>query len=280
VELNTVKSRTLERRRIIITRAPEQSKELVGRLEELGAEAVMLPVVRFLEPDNTVELDQAVQSLETFDWLIFTSANAVRFFLGRCRTMECWPAVDGRGPKIAVVGSATQLALAKEGLQSSLVPREFSGTGLATELRGVVAKKSVLLPRSDRATEDLPELLRNAGAKVTEVIAYRTTGPESFDPGMIEAIRAGLLDAVTFFSPSAFREFQNLLGAEVLAKWDSRVAFAAVGPVTAEAIRAANLPVAIEAEEATTASLIEGLENYFATANETGDRKRENGRDS
>lgn len=241
------------------------------RLEGLGAEVVLLPLVRFVEPENTADLDQAIRSLHTFDWLIFTSANAVTFFLGRCRSLGSWPlaggAADGaakNATKIAVVGSATDLVLKKEGLQASLVPREFSGAGLAAELRGPVAKKTVLLPRSDRATEELPALLRKAGATVTEVIAYRTLGPGTVDHDLIAAILAGQADAVTFFSPSAFREFQNLLGAEALAHWDSRVAFAAVGPVTAEAIRAANLPLAVEAEEATTASLIEGLENYFA----------------
>jgi uroporphyrinogen III methyltransferase/synthase len=236
-------------------------------LEELGAEAVLLPLVRFVEPESTAELDQAIRSLATFDWLILTSANAVTFFLGRCRALQCWPfSTDGSSDsvKIAVVGSATELALNREGLQASLVPREFSGAGLASELRHAVAKKSVLLPRSDRAGEELPSLLRKAGANVTEVIAYRTVGPASFDHDLLASIRGGQADAVTFFSPSAFREFQNLLGPEALAGWDSRVAFAAVGPVTAEAIRAANLVVAVEAEESTTASLIEGLENYFA----------------
>jgi len=247
---------------------------LIERLEELGAEAVLLPLVRFVDPESTADLDQAIRSLDSFDWLIFTSANAVTFFLGRCRALQCWPAgaagpssAAKNTPKIAVVGSATELALKKEGLQASLVPREFSGAGLARELRGAVAKKNVLLPRSDRASEELPALLRKAGAKVTEVIAYRTVGPGLLDHDLIAGIRAGQADAVTFFSPSAFREFQNLLGTEALAGWDSRVAFAAVGRVTAEAIRAANLPVAVEAEEATTASLIEGLENYFAGAN-------------
>ncbi len=245
---------------------------------ELGAEAVLLPLVRFVGPESTADLDQAIRSLDTFDWLIFTSANAVTFFLARCRALGCWPASDG-GPnnaatnaaanatKIAVVGSATELALKKEGLQASLLPREFSGAGLAAELRGAVAKKSVLLPRSDRASEELPALLRKAGAKVTEVIAYKTVGPGSFDHDLIASIRAGQADAVTFFSPSAFREFQNLLGAEALASWYPRVVFAAVGSVTAEAIRAANLPVAVQADESTTASLVEGLENYFAAAN-------------
>jgi len=260
--LKTVKSRTLEGRRIVVTRAPAQSKELRERLEELGAQVVLLPLVRFLEPENTSDLDRTIRSLEKFDWLIFTSANAVTFFLGRCRALGCWP--SGKLPEIAAVGSATRLALEKEGLQASLVPAEFGGARLAAELAGAIAGKSVLLPRSDRAGDELPSLLRKAGANVTEIVAYRTAGPETFDRSLIEAIRRGEADAVTFFSPSALREFQNLVGPEVLAKWNPRVVFAAVGPVTAEAIRSAGLPVAIEADEATTASLVAALERHFS----------------
>jgi uroporphyrinogen-III synthase len=246
----------------VVTRAPAQSKELRERLEELGAEVVLLPLVRFLEPENTSDLDRAIRSLEKVDWLVFTSANAVTFFLGRCRALGCWP--TGKFGKIAAVGSATRLALEKEGLRASLVPVEFSGEALAAELSGAIAGKSVLLPRSDRAGEELPSMLRGFGAKVTEVVAYRTAGAETFDRSLIEAICSGQADAVTFFSPSAFREFQNLLGPDVLAKWNSRVAFAAVGPVTAEAIRSAALPVAIEADEATADSLVAALERHFS----------------
>ena len=108
-------------------------------------------------------------------------------------------------------------------------------------------------------------MLRKAGANVTEVIAYRTAGPESVDAPLVAAICGGKADAITFFSPSAFREFQNLAGG-VPAAWNSRVALAAVGPVTAQAIRAAGWPLAIEADEATTASLVAALERYFAAA--------------
>jgi uroporphyrinogen-III synthase len=104
---------------------------------------------------------------------------------------------------------------------------------------------------------------------VTEVVAYVTVGPEAFDRSLIDAIRDGLVDAVAFFSPSAFQEFQKLMGPDLLVKDDSRrVALAAIGPVTARVIRAAGLPVAIEADEATTASLVAGLERHF-TALET-----------
>src|SRR5438445_8405321 len=205
--LKTVKPRTLEGRRIVVTRAPAQSRELRERLEELGAQVVLLPLVRFLEPENTLDLDRATRSLEKFDWLIFTSANAVTFFLRRCRALGFWP--SGKAAKIAAVGSATRLALESEGLQASLMPAEFSGAGLAAELSSEVAGKAVLLPRSDRASVELPSLLREAGANVTEVVAYRTAGPEALDPTVINAILSGQADAITFFSPSAFQEFQN-----------------------------------------------------------------------
>jgi uroporphyrinogen III methyltransferase / synthase len=258
--LNSVKSRTLEGRRIVITRAAAQSGELCEQLQELGAEVILLPVVRFLEPQDTAELDCAIHGLDKFDWLIFTSANAVTFFLRRCRALGSWP---GRAAKIAVVGRATRLALEKETLTASLVPRESSGAGLARELGAAVAGKNVLLPRSDRAGEELPSLLRKAGAEVTEVVAYRTAGPDSRDLVALGAVRDGQADALTFFSPSAFHEFQKLVGLDVLAKWKSRVALAAVGPVTADAIRRAGLPVAIEANEASVASLVAALERHF-----------------
>jgi uroporphyrinogen III methyltransferase / synthase len=270
--LNTVKSRTLEGRRIVITRAAEQSSDLRARLEELGAEVDSLPLVRFLESKDTADLDRAIRSLDEFDWIIFTSANAVTFFLGRCRALESSPNM-GR-TKIAAVGTATRVALEKQGLQASFVPAEFSGAGLAAELSGVISGKSVLLPRSDRASEELPSALCKAGAKVTEVIAYVTAGPEAFDCNLVDAIRDGRVDAVAFFSPSAFREFQKLMGADLPVKYDSRVALAAVGPVTAGAIRGTGLPVAIEADEATTASLVEGLERHFsALESKSGSRR-------
>lgn len=260
--MNTVKSSTLAGRRIVVTRAPEQSKELRERLEELGAEVVMLPMVRFLEPENTRELDRAIRSLDKFDWLIFTSANAVTFFLRRCRALGFWP--GGKCAKIAVVGPATQSALEKEGLQASLAPPEFSGEGLAAELSGAISGNSILLPRSDRAGAELPSLLRRAGAEVTEVVAYRTAGPDTLDRSAIQAVRSGQADAITFFSPSAFREFRNLMGPDILGKLQPHVAFAAVGHVTAAAIRSAGMSEVIEADQAATASLVAALERHFS----------------
>jgi uroporphyrinogen-III synthase len=259
----------------VVTRAREQSQELLERLESAGAQVISLPLVRFLDPQDTADLDRCIRSLREFHWLIFTSANAVTFFLRRCRALGAWPAGKGGAPNvadwprnIAAVGLATRDSLEREGLRATIVPREFSGAELAKKLSPVIFGTSVLLPRSDRAAEELPSMLRKAGANVTEVIAYRTAGPESMDAPLIEAICGGKADAVTFFSPSAFLEFQNLAGEGVPAGWNSRVALAAVGPVTAQAIRTAGWPLAIEAAEATTASLVAALERYFAAAND------------
>lgn len=270
--LNTVKSRALEGRRIVITRAAEQSSDLCARLQELGAEVDSLPLVRFLESKDTADLDRAIRALDQFDWIIFTSANAVTFFVARCRAAGCWP--NTGSTKIAAVGSATRLALENQDLQASLVPAEFSGAGIAAALSGIISGKSVLLPRSDRAGEELPLMLRKAGAKVTEVTAYVTAGPEAFDRSLIDAIRDGLVDAVAFFSPSAFQEFQKVMGPDLLGKHNSRLALAAVGPATAGAIRSTGLPVAIEADEATTASLVAGLERHFSALESKSGRRR------
>ncbi len=232
-----------------------------------------LPLVRFLEPKDCADLDRAIRALDQFDWIIFTSANAVTFFVARCRAAGCWP--NAARTKLAAVGAATRLALENQDLQASLVPAEFSGAGIAAELSGIISGKNVLLPRSDRASEELPLMLRRAGATVREVVAYVTGGPEAFDRSLIDAIRDGLVDAVAFFSPSAVHEFQKLMGPDLLVKYDSRrVALAAVGPVTAGAIRSTGLPVAIEADEATTASLVAGLERHFSALESKSGRRR------
>jgi uroporphyrinogen III methyltransferase/synthase len=256
-------------RRIVVTRAPEQAEELIRRLENAGAQVLLLPMVRFAALDDTSELNSVIAGLGEFDWVIFTSANAVRFFLVRCRELGRW-ALLGR-LQIAVVGSATRAALEAEGLAPAFVPREFSGTAVADEFGPQLTGKKVLLPRSDRAGEELPDALRAAGAAVAEVVAYRTAEPELIDDAIVDALRRGEADAITFFSPSAFRNFERAAGVDVARQIGERVSFAAVGPTTAAAIRAAGVKVAVEASSATNEALAEALESYFARGRaETG----------
>lgn len=249
-------------RRIVVTRSPERAAELARRLEELGAEVLLLPMVRFTEPaaEQAAELDKTIRELAEFDWLLFTSANAVRFFLARCRALGVWPAEQLR---IAVVGPATRDALEEEGLQAAIAPREFRAQALAAELAVEVAGRRILMPRSDQAGEELPRLLKAAGATVTDVVAYSNAQPDESAGPVFEALLRGEADAITFFSPSAFRHFADTFGREALRRLNARVALAAVGPVTAETIRQAGFNVAVEAAQATTGALVAALERYF-----------------
>src|ERR1700730_10945971 len=121
--------RALEGRRLGIPGAPAQAEELISRLTELGAEVLSLPMVRFVEPLDSAGLDLAIAGIEHFDWILFTSANAVRFFLARCRALD-FPFESTESdvrPRIAVVGRATRDALALQGLGTDGGPQRFSG---------------------------------------------------------------------------------------------------------------------------------------------------------
>jgi uroporphyrinogen III methyltransferase / synthase len=250
----------LENKRIVVTRAPEQSTELKARLEELGAIVLSLPVVSFSPVSDTTALDDAIHSLADFNWVLFTSANAVRFFCERWRQLETQP---HSMCSFAAVGSATARAMTENGIAVNLVAPEFRGLALARKLAPILQGKRVLLPRSDRARSDLPEALREAGAEVTDVVAYHT-GASVAAPEAADALRNGRVDVVTFFSPSAVENLRDTLGSEMFASLAGTAAMAAVGPVTAAAIRDAGLPVAIEAGEATVDAVVAAIEKYFS----------------
>ena len=259
----------LARKRIVVTRAPEQAEDLVHQLERLGAEVLLLPSVAFAEPEDPGPLDRAIESLGDFDWVLFTSQNAVRFFTQRCRVLgrtqgnDGWNSAGAR-PLLAAVGPATADAAANQGLPVEFIASQFRGQALAEELAGRVVGKKVLLPRSDRAGADLPAALRAAGAEVADVVAYGTSLPDSLAPDAADAIRRGEVDVVSFFSPSAFHNLVEAIGLETLRNLSGRVALAAIGPVTAGAIRDAGLLVEIEARVATAASLVATMSEYFA----------------
>jgi uroporphyrinogen-III synthase len=250
-------------RRIVVTRAAEQSRELTARLTELGAIVISLPAISFADPVDFAPLDAAISELAEFDWLLFTSANAVRFFARRCRVLGVEPrsAQSGENPIfVATVGPATSEAAAAEGFLVGHMAEEFQGAALARELAGELARKNVLLPHGDLASSELPAALRSAGAAVTEVICYRTLEFASEDLIALNAVRRGEVDVVSFFSASAVRSLIGRLGKDLM----SRVRIAAIGPVTAAEIRAAGLTVTIEAREATTKAFVAALAEYFS----------------
>jgi uroporphyrinogen III methyltransferase / synthase len=251
-------------KRIAITRAAAQSEALARELSGRGAIPIVVPLVSFAEPEDFAPLDKAIAQVEEFNWMILTSAQAVRAVAHRAEDLKQTLRRPGSQLLVACVGPVSAEAARKANLRVELVATTHNGVALADELGSSLAGAKVFLPRSDRANPDLPIALKRHGAQVTEVIAYRTLRPAEVDRSNLKKIVEGETDAVLFFSPSAVHHFEELLGAEQLRQLQDRLTITAVGPVTAKALRETGVARAVIAADTTSASVIEALEKHFA----------------
>jgi uroporphyrinogen-III synthase len=251
-------------KRIVITRAPEQAGELVSALESLGAHVFLLPTVSFAPPESPAALDAALERLTEFDWILFTSQNAVRFFCRRWTETARERAVPGAlRARVAAVGSATARAITAEGMRVDYIAQTQTGESLAGELRDSMAGKKVLLPRSDRVDDRLPSALRETGARVTEVVAYRTLRPEKLNHEILTSVRHSEIDAIVFASPSAFHNLAGLVPSTELAALSNRIQFATIGSTTTRALREAGVRVAIESNDSSSAGLADAIAKHY-----------------
>lgn len=260
--------RPLFGRRVLVTRPREQAAELVDRLAALGAEVIEAPVIRIAPPEDAGPLRQAAAAPDAFDWIIFTSANAVDAFMKAL--LE-----DGRdvrmlkGPKLCTVGPGTADKLSRYGINVDLVPNEFRAEGILKAIAGVgpIEGSRVLLPRADIGREVIAEELRRAGAVVTDVVAYRTviedTLPEN-DPDVYGLLLQGQIDVVTFTSASAVRGFTRIYGAEQAADLLKNTVVAVIGPTTADATRQLGIPVTIQPPTYTVQALVDAIMAHYA----------------
>jgi len=257
--------RPLAGKRVVVTRAPEQADEFISSLESFGAEVVLLPTIAFAEVEDTEVLDRAAIELAMFDWVIFTSRNTVKFLASRLKALK-YPLKRENPPqpkpKIAVIGSATGEEAWSEGFIPDYEAAESRGEVLARELLEKVRGKRVLLPRSDKADSTLPKCLREAGADVVEVVAYRTIAPP-LDEKALEDVREGAVDVITFLSPSAYQHLAGEIGVENLRRQSGKIVIASIGPTTSSVIRQDGLEVAIQASSASAVGVSEATANYF-----------------
>lgn len=249
---------------VVVTRAASQSGKLVEELTARQATVKVVPLVSFAPPEDFVEMDAALSRMGSFDWIIFTSANAVQAVEHRRRQLALDAALAENLPRAAAVGPATADEAEHAGFSVDYVATNHSGTGLAKELEEELKGRSVLLPRSDRANSDLPEALRRSGAVVTEVTAYRTLPPsDGIREQMKESLKEGV-DGILFFSPSAVHGFMELLGRERLTGLQGRAVMVAIGPTTARALSAAGVQRIAWAADTTPNAVIEALEGHLA----------------
>ena len=261
-------SRLLFGKRVLVTRPREQAPELVDRLTALGAESIEAPMIRMAPPEDPDPLLNAAAAPEEFDWIIFTSANAVDAFMTAL--------LDGerdvralKGPRICTSGTATAEKLASYGIKVDLVPHEFRGDAVVSALLALGPMKDVrvLLPRADIGREVIAEGLRDAGAIVTEVVAYRTIledAQREGDPDIYGMLLEGKIDVATFTSPSAIRNFAKIHGADQVADLLKNTVVATIGPVTADAARQLGIPVTIQPKTYTVAALVDAIAAYYA----------------
>jgi len=252
-------------KRIVLTRAREQSASLREALEELGAEVIEIPTLEIRPPASWEPLDSAIRRLEEFDYLLVTSANGVRNFLSRLKA--CGRDVrDLKGLRIGAIGPATAAEFARVGIRVDFLPREYRAEGLLEALGDRDLKgKRFLIPRAKVARDLLPRMLAKRGARVEVVEAYETRAPQ-VDADALEQLLKPRPDAITFTSSSTVTHFAQLFGDRAFSEVLRNVTIASIGPVTSETIRKLGLAVTVEAPESTVPGLVRALQEYFQRA--------------
>ena len=235
-------------RTVVLTRAREQSRALTERLESLGANVVLVPMIQFAPARDPAPLDAALRSLREHGAIVFTSVNAVAATLDRMAQLGIQPGVLSE-LIVAAIGDATAAALSERGVMYGVRPARATGRDVVEALGSVVGCR-VLLPRSDLARSDLPDALRRCGATVVEVIAYHTL-PDQDGGGLAAVLMGQPIDAVAFASPSAVDVAVGALaaaGCRALTG-DAAPAIVAIGPITARQAEARGLAVAAVARQ-------------------------------
>ena len=256
--------RPLFGKRVLVTRTRQQASELSRALAAQGAEPIELPTIEIVPSHDARELASAIAHLHTsaYGWTLFTSANAVALFMRHLRDAGLDARAFGR-TQLAVIGPGTAEALASYGLRADIVPSRFVAEGLLEAMSArVVRGQRVLLPRAEDAREVLVDGLEALGAHVHELTLYRAAVPSQPDAEGLRRLRAGEIDIATFASSSAVRNLVEMLGGDVSPL--RGVLIAAIGPVTAEAVRDAGLDAGVTAAQYSIEGLVAALVARFA----------------
>ena len=246
----------LEGQRVLVTRPIRQSGSLRAALASAGAEPVVIPTIRIESPPDLRPLRAAAASLDGFDWVILTSANAVERLAAAVREVTGEFSALQRA-RLAVIGPATREAARVFGCEPAVMSPVHRGEALAEAVLDAGAGEPgtrVLLPRALEARPALPTRLRAAGVRVADVPAYVTTTEEASADALSRLVDRREADWVTFTAASAARGYVELVGSRT---GGARVA--AIGPITAQAVRDGGLGDPMVATSYTTAGLVEAL---------------------
>ena len=259
-------------RTVVVTRAASQAGALITALESHGAAVIFCPTIEIAEPESYARLDEAIDHLYGYDWIIFTSANGVEYFLRRLQTRGVG-VEELDEVKVCAIGEATADKLRDAHVHVDLIPSQAKAEGVfealnefaggAEQIRGL----NILLPRAAVARDYLPKSLEEAGARVDVVTAYRTVVPEDLDRGRLSAMLTGSADCIAFMSSSSVKNLGLLFDTHDLGEKLQGLTIACIGDVTAATAAGYGLHVHIQPQETTAAGLADAIAEYYSTHN-------------
>jgi len=243
-------------RRVLVTRAAPQARELGDLLHAEGAKAIVLPVIRIADPPDWAPVARALAQLDSYDWLVFSSSNGVRAVVGRLDRIEGDHARLGR-IRVAAVGPGTAAELKQAGAAELLLPEDYCAEGLLATLVPEAAGRRFLLARADRGRETLAAGLRAAGAVVDQIVVYSSIDATPTEPevgAVAEQLRQRQIDWVTITSSAIARAVVRLFG-ELLHK----TRLASISPITSGTLEELGFSPAVEAEPHTLPGLVAAI---------------------
>lgn len=272
--LNTQKDASLLRsalagRTVVITRAQAQADEFVARLEQFGAEVMACPTIVINALESYEILDEAIEHLYGYDWLIFTSVNGVDYFFRRLHACG-HDTIELDELKVCAIGEATAEQLRDLHVHVDVIPEEFKAEGVFAALERFVggpenlSNLNVLIPRASVARDYLPQALEKAGARVDVVPVYQTSLPADLDRGRVLAMLSGKADCIAFTSSSTVRNLGQLFDTHDLSEALAGVVVACIGDVTAATAQEFGLVVSIQPREFTIDALARAIAEHFA----------------
>jgi uroporphyrinogen III methyltransferase/synthase len=267
-ELNWFESKPLYGKRIVVTRAREQSSEFLAGLREWGAECIEFPTIQVVPPRTWEPLDQVFRRLEKYQWVVFTSVNGVKYFFDRLEGSG-FDMRELRDMKVGAIGPKTAEAVARKGIRADLVPDEYRAEAVVEAFKDFDIKMArILLPRASEAREVLPVALTKMGAIVDEIPVYQTIRPLHDKARVKEMLEKEEIDMVTFTSSSTVTNFVDMFRQEarLLQEWMSKVTVACIGPITAKTAEDRGLSVSLMPEEYTIDALTHAIVQYFENA--------------
>jgi uroporphyrinogen III methyltransferase / synthase len=253
----------------VITRALAQADDFAAELKKYGAQVVLCPTIQISALDSYERLDEAIDHLYGYDWLVFTSVNGVEYFFQRLNVRDRSRS-DIDALRVCAIGEATAERLNDLHVHVDVIPDEFKAEGVFQALKSFVGgtdglkNLNVLIPRASVARDYLPRALEESGARVDVVPAYRTSLPANLDRGRVAAMLSGGTDCIAFTSSSTVKNLAQLFDTQDLSKALAGVVIACIGDITATTAADYGLRVEIQPDEFTIPALARSIADYFA----------------